>query len=515
MIYRYNSFKKEIRFDFIDRKTGKRRIPLLGVFASLLTLAIHFILQTMTDTVLMDAITEFMRQSYFTLLFTYNFVFLATLIGYYAIHYREQTFAELQKNHWYLQAKMGYKPATLVLNKILARLWTHFFIYSSGFVLMLIYGLLLKYTFIPQYLPTMFVAGITDGSIFVIMVLTVSLIKSSGQYNNMIVILVGLLHFILKLASGSYRSQTSPMFMRDWNRFFNLLSSRYVLAIFTLTLAALVFIILSARHTAHFSYPVDYLSGVYSRLSLGRIVNPDAVKRLKKKGDVLHTVEQNDIEYPVLRFEEPADRAKRMAKSINISITVLASACIVLMLVFNTFVLILSASQTGREVSISGTIPYIFHSSTMEPTIHNNDLAYFQKIDVQEPLAVGDVVLLTDHYETFVLRILEIDGDSITVDIDNYPELAKEDAMLKTVRRDSIYARFTRANRWLGALIHFANTIIGRILFLLIPSILLFYHDKIYELLRRLLRDTSDDETIESQRALMEKRLAERDKQND
>ena len=68
------------------------------------------------------------------------------------------------------------------------------------------------------------------------------------------------------------------------------------------------------------------------------------------------------------------------------------------------------------------------------------------------------------------------DGNLYQVDIDSYPPMSRPGAMIKSVEREAILGVYSGKNRWLGALVLFANTIFGRLLFLLIPVILLFYH---------------------------------------
>jgi hypothetical protein len=50
--------------------------------------------------------------------------------------------------------------------------------------------------------------------------------------------------------------------------------------------------------------------------------------------------------------------------------------------------------------------------------------------------------------------------------------------MLKTVARETVYGVYIGRNRWLGALILFANNIIGRIVFLMVPAVLLFFRKR-------------------------------------
>jgi len=74
------------------------------------------------------------------------------------------------------------------------------------------------------------------------------------------------------------------------------------------------------------------------------------------------------------------------------------------------------------------------------------------------------------------------------VDIDYYPSVHQTGSMRKTIKRELVIGVFTGRNRWLGALILFANTIFGRVLFLFIPAVLLFYHRQLRGLYMRSRR---------------------------
>jgi hypothetical protein len=65
--------------------------------------------------------------------------------------------------------------------------------------------------------------------------------------------------------------------------------------------------------------------------------------------------------------------------------------------------------------------------------------------------------------------------------------------MRKTVDRSAIYGLFTHSNRWLGALILFANTIFGRLAFLFGPALLLFFYQPVKNVLSRNIQKYMDE----------------------
>ncbi|OPZ68479.1 MAG: hypothetical protein BWY81_00828 [Firmicutes bacterium ADurb.Bin467] len=49
----------------------------------------------------------------------------------------------------------------------------------------------------------------------------------------------------------------------------------------------------------------------------------------------------------------------------------------------------------------------------------------------------------------------------------------------------AVYGRLVGVNRYIGAVALFANTVLGRILFLLVPTVLVFYAGKIRAIFSR------------------------------
>lgn len=177
-------------------------------------------------------------------------------------------------------------------------------------------------------------------------------------------------------------------------------------------------------------------------------------------------------------------RARRL-KLYNTIFTAVAVLFICLVLLLNVLIILLNTATPGNEITIRGIIPYVFQSDTMQPDIMYNDLAYFKRVDSQYPVTLGQIVLFQQDNLVYVERIIEINGQEIKVDIDNYPPLSETGIMIKTVDRSAIYGIFDGRNRWLGALILFSNTIVGRLLFLLVPIILLFFKPQVLKLIQK------------------------------
>ena len=92
------------------------------------------------------------------------------------------------------------------------------------------------------------------------------------------------------------------------------------------------------------------------------------------------------------------------------------------------------------------------------------------------------------HYDNQVeiSMIQAINGDEYVLDVTNYPALAEKDAMKRKLKRTDIFAEHTYTNRFLGAIILFANTLFGRITMLLVPTILIFYEKQIVNIINKV-----------------------------
>ena len=152
-----------------------------------------------------------------------------------------------------------------------------------------------------------------------------------------------------------------------------------------------------------------------------------------------------------------------------------------------------------KETSIMGYIPYIFQSSTMEPGIKYNDIAFFEAIDEYVQLNPKDVIICKDETGIVqVRRILKKFTDektglvSLEVDIDFYPEGSQRGILHGFVTESAVYGRLSGVNRWLGVVILFANSMFGRMLFMLVPIILLFFSKQINDFFKRVGKPNND-----------------------
>lgn len=459
MIYKNSYFSKEFRQSYTEIKISNKRMTSYGVFLGLLAFSFHFTLQTVYESVLTQALPEIMLPSYFSVTYIYTVISFLFFIVYLLVNYKYLTFNEIVHNKWYSLVKMGYRPFNMIMSKIFAILFSMTIIYTVGFIITIILTVFLKYFFVYQYLPTLYIAGYIDIILLVFITMSASIfIKEEGNARYF-VISIAILLFTLKLTSKYYWVVSNRILMQNIYNMFDFSKSFYIPIIIAVFLCSFVVCIFGAKYTSRYYRSKDEII----------------------EGTVYHSIKTNKI------MRRKANKNDSIYKILDFATNLVLVIFIILSLAFNGIILLVSIASPEREVSIRGLIPYVFQSITMKPTLDKNDLAFFKKIDSQLPLSKGDVVLFKETGKVYVEQITEIIGDNISVDISYYPPMSSVGELKKNVKRDKIYGLYQFRNRWLGALILFANTLFGRILFLLIPSFLIFFYKPIINAIKKLI----------------------------
>ena len=462
MIYRPSYFRKELRQAYTEDGAGTKRKLAFSLFLGLMSFAVFFVLQTLKKSVLSDAVPQIMQASYFSTVLIYIHLALMLNAVYFIVYYDYLFFSEIRKNSWYLLIKTGRHPAAMISAKLLALLSSVLVMYTAGFCFVVLLTSLLEYTFVFAYLPSLYLTGLFDITLLLMLSMTLSLFVKTAANARYALLFSALLIPALKAATGFYAILSNRAAMQQLMNIFDISRSPYVPIVGLTALACCLMTVIRASRLARY-----YVLADTDRLRL-------------PPGATLRRADETS---------GPGGSASWRARRNNAVFSTVITALLVLMLgtvlVFNIFIILLSTAKPGSEFTIRGTIPYIFQSDTMQPDIEYNDLAYFKRVDAQYPVSLGMIVLLEQDGAVYVERAVAISGDTLTVDIDNYPPMSDAGAMLKTVPRGSVYGVFSGRNRWLGALILFSNTIVGRILFLLIPALLLFYRKQLQQLLKR------------------------------
>lgn len=465
MIYKNSFFEKELKQAYIEKGVSNRNQIKFGIFLALGSFATYFVLQTLTQSVLYEAVPEFMMPSYFSTIFVYvNFIYICMVV-YYLVNYQYVTFTEINTNKWYVLVNMKFNPLSMIFSKLLARIASILFVYSIGFTCIIFLTSFLKYALIIDYMLSLYIAGLIDLVIITIIIMTSSLFIKSQEIAKYVVFVAACLILFVRNISGYYKLISNRILMNNIVNLFNPLRSLYLIFIALFTAICLVFSVIFAYKSAHkYNFPfykkdLDFPSEIDIVINTGK-----KYKKINKESYI----------------------ARVQKTIIDTIVSIIMIIVITALLIFNVLVLMMSLSTPGKEVAIFGTIPYIFISDTMKPTIMQNDLVFFNKLIETESVNVNDIVLYEKNNVVGIARIKVIDKNNITVNTDYYAPNTNTDYLKETIGRADISAKYAGRNRWLGAVILFANTVFGRLILLLIPVFILFNYKNILKFVKKV-----------------------------
>jgi len=480
MIYNVNLLRKEFRNAYMQQQFSRKRQFSLGVFLGLLAFAIYFILQTLKESVLNDAVPYLLLPSYFSTLYIYLFVSLIFNIVFFISNYEYMTFIEVMQNRWYSLVQLGYPPHKLISSKIVARILSQTAIYSMGYITTIFLSSFLKFPLVLDYFLSMYLVGLLDVVLLSVVSLAASLFMRDIFNARYVVGFLGVAIIVFKFLSNYFSVLKDRALMNDLSNLFDATRSVYMYVIVPVILLSIIICLVRGKQ-------------------LARVYNPPLLRTLPK----LTQKPQGTV---VLRHAGDTPKKNRMFEAeagpthiikrrnfASVVTSLLMIAVISAMLLINVVVLAFSYASPEKETSIYGIIPYVFQSDTMEPAIMYNDIAFFQKIDSQAALSIGDILLFKDDAGTVdvaSLKTFVVDEETglangeLDVDILNYPDERFEGMVSQTINRSQVYGVHTGNNRWFGAVILFANTTLGRLLLLLIPAFLIFFYDQIVSFFR-------------------------------
>lgn len=478
MIYRIKFFKEELSYGYFERKQHIGSLIGLGVFAGMLAFSLYFILQTLSKSVLSDKASFLVQQSYHTTELLYLAVSYAMFWVYITARFRMVTFSEVYENSWYGLVHQGYRVVTLVLGKLFAQLFGMLVINTAGFLTTLLMSSFLKFPLIPGYLVSMFLISTFNCASLLVLAMASSLLIREVSNARSLFSVGAFLLIALQIVLGFFSLVTDrESLMRVSTLFYK---SFYLYADLALMLVCVLVCVLKGSHIAR----------LYNAPELAELpdldLEPGTTLVVRTESDVAviqRAAKQLSASY------QPKKRGNLLSSLVSAVIMI----AVLVMFALDAVMLAFSYASPERETSIMGYIPYIFESSTMEPAIHYNDIAFFEVVDEFVQLSVNDIVLYKDSTGIVqVRRIIEKQTDEATgkptleVDIDYYPEGSQKGILHGYADESAVYGRLAGVNRWLGVVILLANSMIGRILFMLIPIILLFFSKQINDFFKRI-----------------------------
>ena len=486
MLYNTNFIRKEFRSAYTQQSFSNRRRFSLGVFLGLLTFALYFSLQTLKESVISTAAPCLMQQSYFSTLYIYLFISLFFNVWLYIVNYEYMTLLEVRQNRWYALVQLGYSPARLIASKIIVRIVAQLGTYTIGYLATLFLTSFLKFPLVPEYLLTMYLMGFLDIVLLAMMSLAASLYVREMYNARYMVGIITLCFLGFKYISHYFTILSDRALMKNLGNIFDLSQTLYM-PVALLIIAVCIAICLTRGITLARIYnrPLPRALPILKRKPEGTVVMGVVISRRHKKEMILEA-----------ETTPSSGERKWTLPALLTSIIVILS--IRAMVLINVVVLAFSYASPEKETSISGVIPYVFQSYTMEPEIMYNDIAFFRKIDYQETLYIGDILLFKDNADTVNVSALteyvvdeetgEETGD-LAVDILYYADDRYRGMAAQTISRDQVYGVHIGNNRWFGAIVLFANTIIGRLILLLIPTFLIFFYEPIVNFFRTITQE--------------------------
>ncbi|QNU65347.1 S24 family peptidase [Ruminiclostridium herbifermentans] len=470
MIYNKSILIKELTESYFDHSISNKRRLGYALFLALVSFAFHYILRTLEKSVLSDAVPKYMSPSCFSTLFIYVDLFYLFIVSYLATNYNFLTFDEIRNNKWYIPIKFGFSPIKMILTKLYARLITITFIYGFGFLLMLFLTTLLKYPLVFEYIIPIFALGLIDFIFIMIVSMTASLYFKKGIISNYALLFSVISIIVLKRYLGYYS------LINDISNFQNIyilskFSKYFSILIFASIICILIIITKGITNAEYYNfslYEMDYDI-------------PD---------DVIITMQpDSEFKRTITHIIDPNKRLRILTRILNSLLFILILSFIIV----NVIVLVISISTARKEVAIFRVIPYVFQSESMYPAIMYNDLVFFEKTnDIK--VSIGDIVIYESNGEASIARVQLSQAGKVTVSIDNHPSESEGRVYSETININQIYGKYIGKSRWLGLLILFANSTIGRLTLLLIPIILLFYYKPIVAMLRYIINNGMNEE---------------------
>lgn len=485
MLYDTTFISKEFRSVYTQQGFSRNRQFSMGIFLGLLTFAVYFSLQTLKESVINDVAPYLLLPSYFSTLYIYLLVSLVFNIVLFIVNYEYMTLIEVMQNRWYALVQLGYSPAKLIGGKIVARILAQAGIYTVGYIATIFLSSFLKFPLVLDYIGTMYIMGLVDIVLLAVVSLAVSLFLKDVFNARYVVGMLALGIIGFKLLTRYFTILTDRTLMNNLENFFDITQTVYMFVAAGIIAGSIA--VCLARGTR-----------------LAKVYNPPLLKTLptltnKPEGTVvLGSPSDGRKRSRILEAQATPVQRKKPWNLAAVITSILVIASITGMLLLNIVVLAFGYASPEKETSIYGIIPYVFQSYTMEPEIMYNDVAFFRKVDAQAELKVGDVLLFKDAAGGVnVGSLIEFVTDDVTgkqtgalkTDITNYMDERYKGMAEQTVNRDQVYGVHVDNNRWFGAVILFANTILGRLVLLLIPTFLIFFYEPIVDFFRSITKE--------------------------
>lgn len=453
--------KTNHRLSYIEKKEKNQNIIRYGILVGFISFLLHLTLQTLTRSVLTTSFPQYMMPSYFSTISLYILIAFIMYIVYMIRYYDFLTFAEISANKWYTLAINGYDPLKMTLTKLLLRLKEIIIYYSIGYVVTILLTMLMQYPFIVNYLISLYIVGLVDIIFVSVVTMVCSLFITEQRDARIVIILSAVIIWLLRLNSGFYHLISNPVSIQNITHLFDYFGhSNYLLYFLIVVIICLITLIIRARKISQYTNFPFYEKDM--DLDDGeRIVIP----------------KQDSYEDVVNQFIKSQHH-----KGFDQLVLIAFTAAIIISIVINLFMLFVSSASPEKKSELFGQIAYVMENDDLKPDINCNDLVFFRAIERTDEIKVEDIILYSFNGETHTGYVLDIDKKMQRLTVDTQ-KTKSADGIL--IRREDVYGIYSARNPWLGVLLLFGNTLIGRFLFLLVPAVLLYYYKPLKSYLSR------------------------------
>lgn len=468
MSLNHNPFSQKKVF-YIEQKLDRTTVIKNTLFLSLFTLALHLFLLSLDTNVLLESIPEFLLESYFSTFSLYNIICFIYFTVTFISRYTYLTFAEVNENKWYNFIKAGYSPYLLIFMKLGMRIIEIIFSYTMGYICVFILSTFLKYPLTVDYLIPLYTVGILDLIVFTTVVMVVSLFIRQKVNARYVILTVFISMLVLRITSGYYQVITDRTLMTSVLSIIDPSLSNYFIYVVIIAVISIAFVIYGARRSSNYTSFYFYEKDMdYDK----------DVKIVMKQGTKYQLVKSNN-------YVDDHQRHHLFDILVNAAMTFV----IISLVIFNLIVLAVSVTSLNRNWNFLNIYPYVFQSDTMEPALEYNDLAFFKGVESDE-VENQDIILYRANDTTVAIaRVVEMDDEQWIVDYDHYPDNTDPELLREKIAPQQVEGIFMAASRWLGLLVLFANTMIGRLFMLILPSILIFFYQPIIHFLDRFKQE--------------------------
>lgn len=431
MIYNNSYFNKEIQRAYIDNRISTKWRLFFGVLLGLTAIGVHFIFLSLSETFLALNLSYLTYKSCFSVLLLYTNLSLIFFLLYYITFSKYAMLSEIRSNKWYLLVKMGYNPISMVFTKIFARFFALAIIYSIGFVIAFLLSVIFEYNLLYHNISVLFIFmfGLIDIALLCVAGAVSSFMAKKTSLYRLLILIIMVLFFYIKRLTGFTNTITSKYFFEQ-NQAFSIFNHRVNTYFFLVAF----FIILCL---AFCLYRAKVITMYFKK--------PHNLKLILPKNTKLARYDDRNKRYIILRHISFYPAKRFALNTVVITSLIVLVIFALIMNIFNFFII----SDRENHFEIGGNIPYI-SNITLEPEIYKNDFLIFSS----DKNIKNDIVISKNNNRLAIKKSKD----------------ASTDAIIGTL----IYK-----SRGLGALFVLCNTVGGRIIFLLIPALILLFYKRL------------------------------------